>query len=135
MHGDGKVLASVAAVCVTILAALCVVMPSAFAQKCSDRNPQLAVDVLQEVLRGCSSHDAFETGTSKYGYDVIANAASVAGDLAIPALREIAKSSRDSDCFWGRAPEARQALAKLGDEAAIRSIRQSWNQTNPCQRP
>ena len=46
-------------------------------QKCSDRDPQLAVDVLQEVLRSCSSHDAFEAIGYKYGYDIIPKAASV----------------------------------------------------------
>ena len=130
----GKFPANFIAVSTSIIAALLVVMPSAFAQRCSDRNPQLAVDVLQEVLRSCSSHDAFETVGYKYGYDIIARAASVAGERAIPVLQEIAKSPRNSDCFWGRAPEARQALAKLGDEAAVRSIRESWNHTNPMLR-
>lgn len=111
-----------------------VAMPSAFVQKCSDRNPQVAVDVLQEVLRSCSSHDVFEAVSYKYGYDVIAKAASVAGELAIPVLQEIAKSPRNSDCFWGRAPEARQALAKLGDQETVRSIRESWNRKNAMMR-
>lgn len=130
---DSNFPASFISVCMSIIAAL-VVMPSAFAQKCSDRNPQLAVDVLQEVLRSCSSHDAFEAVGYKYSYDVIAKAASVAGERAIPVLREIARSPRNSDCFGGRAPEARQALAKLGDQEMIRSIRESWNRKSAMMR-
>jgi hypothetical protein len=133
-NADGKFPASFIAVSISIIASLSVVMPSAVAQKCSDRNLQLAVDVLEEVLRSCSSHDAFEAVGNKYGYDVIPKATSVAGERAIPVLQEIAKSPRDSDCFWGRAPEARQALAKLGDEATIRSIRESRNRVNPMMR-
>jgi hypothetical protein len=131
---EGKFPASFIAVSMSIIAALLLVMPSAFAQRCSDRNPQVAVDVLQEVLHSCSSHDAFEAVGYKYGYDVVAKAASVAGERAIPVLQEIAKSPRNSDCSWGRAPEARQALAKLGDEATIRSIRESRNRVNPMMR-
>lgn len=134
MDTNGKSSAGSIAVCMSIVAALFGAIPSAFAQKCSDHNPQLAVDVLQEVLRSCSSHDVFEAVGYKYGYDIIPKAASVAGERAIPVLQQIAKASRNSDCFWGRSPEARQALAKLGDEAAIRSIRESWNQTNPMLR-
>ena len=114
---NGNFPGSFIAVSVSVIAALLVVMPSAFAQKCSDRNPQLALDALQEALRSCSSHDAFEAVGYKYGYDIISKATSVAGERAIPVLQEIAQSPRNSDCFWGRAPEARQALAKLGDEA------------------
>ena len=51
MHADGRVSGRFVVVCMS-MAAL-VAMPSAFAQKCSDRNPQVAVDVLQEVLRSC----------------------------------------------------------------------------------
>ena len=131
---EGRFPASFIAVCMSIASALLVVLPPVFAQKCSDRDPQPAVGVLREVLRGCSSHDAFEAVGYKYGYDVIAKAASVAGEPAIPVLQEIARSPRNSDCFWGRAPEARQALAKLGDEAAYQSIRESWNQSNPMMR-
>lgn len=131
---DGKFPSSFIAVSMSIIAALLAEMPTAFAQKCSDRNPLLALDVLQEVLRSCSSHDAFEAVGYKYGYDIIPKATSVADERAIPVLQEIAKSPRNSDCFWGRAPEARQALAKLGDEAVIRSIRESWNRANPMMR-
>ena len=133
MHVDGKFSGSFIGVCMSV-AALFVMMPSAFAQKCSDRNPQLAIDVLQEVLRSCSSHDAFEAVGGKYGYDVIAKAASVAGEPAIPVLREIARSPRGSDCYWGRAPEARQALAKLGDEAAYQSVLNAWGSKSPLMR-
>jgi hypothetical protein len=114
---NGKWRASWTVVSTSVLTGLLVAPPPACAQKCSDRDPQLAVGVLEEVLRSCSSHDAFEAVGYKYGYDVIAKAAAVGGERTIPVLREIAKSPRSSDCFWGRAREARQALTKLGDEA------------------
>jgi hypothetical protein len=63
----------------------------------------------------------------KYGYDVILVQASVAGSLAIPVLRQIAKLPKHNECTSSAFDAAaRTALAKLGDENAYAAIKQQW---------
>jgi hypothetical protein len=68
------------------------------AQDCTASIPQLAVSVLQTVLGTCSSQDDFQAIESKYGYDVILVQASVAGNLAIPVLRQFASLPKHNEC-------------------------------------
>jgi hypothetical protein len=66
---------------------------------------------------------------SKYGYDVILLQASVAGNLAVPVLRQFASLPKNNECTssnFGAA--ARTALAKLGDETAYATVKKQWAQ-------
>jgi hypothetical protein len=112
-----------------ILVALGCVAAPVSAQNCSASNPQLAVAVLQTVLATCSSHDDFQAMEYKYGYDVILVQASVAGNLAIPVLRQFASLPSHNECTSSTFDAAaRTALAKLGDENAYAAIKQQWAQ-------
>jgi hypothetical protein len=118
-----------ARMCIAVLVALgCVAIPAS-AQNCTASNPQLAVTVLQTVLATCSSHDDFQAMESKYGYDVILVQASVAGNLAIPVLRQFAGLPENNECTSSNFDAAaRTALAKLGDETAYATIKKQWAQ-------
>jgi hypothetical protein len=106
----------------------CVAAPVS-AQNCTASNPQVAVTVLQTVLATCSSHADFQAMEYKYGYDVILVQASVAGNLAIPVLRQFAGLPKHNECtFSSFDAAARTALAKLGDENAYAAIKQEWAQ-------
>ena len=114
---------------IVVLVALGCVAAPASAQNCTASNPQLAVAVLQTVLASCSSHDDFQAMESKYGYDVILVQASVAGNLAVPVLRQFASLPKNNECTssnFGAA--ARTALAKLGDETAYATVKKQWAQ-------
>jgi hypothetical protein len=100
------------------------------AQKCSDRDPQNAVEILQKLLRSCSSIDEFQAFESSHGYDAIFRSTSVAGEKAIPVLQQIARIPRKGACTY-RAADARQALAKLGDEASKKLVRDEWEHATP----
>ncbi len=115
--------------CIAILVALgCVAIP-VYAQNCTASNPQLAVTILQQVLAACSSHDDFQAMESKYGYDVILVQASVAGNLAIPVLRQFASLPKNNECTSSSFDAAaRTALAKLGDESAYAVIKKQWGE-------
>jgi hypothetical protein len=115
--------------CIAILVGLGCVAAPASAQNCTASNPQLAVTILQDVLATCSSHDDFQAMESKYGYDVILVQASVAGNLAVPVLRQFASLPKNNECTssnFGAA--ARTALAKLGDETAYATVKKQWTQ-------
>jgi hypothetical protein len=112
-----------------VLVALGCVTAPVSAQNCTASNPQLAVTVLQTVLATCSSHDDFQAMEYKYGYDVILVQASVAGNLAIPVLRQFASLPKHNECTSSSFDAtARTALAKLGDENAYAAIKQQWAQ-------
>ena len=111
-----------------LIAVGCLAAPLS-AQNCTASNPQLAVSVLQTVLATCSSYDDFQAMGYKYGYDVILVQASVAGNLAIPVLRQFASLPKHNACtFSSFDAAARTALAKLGDENAYAAIKQEWAQ-------
>jgi hypothetical protein len=112
-----------------VLVALGCIPALVSAQNCTASNPQLAVAILQNVLAACSSHDDFQAMESKYGYDVILVQASVAGNLAVPVLRQFASLPKNNECTssnFGAA--ARTALAKLGDETAYAKVKKQWAQ-------
>jgi hypothetical protein len=114
--------------CILILAAFGCIAAQVAAQNCTASNPQLAVGVLQTVLTSCSSPAAFQAMESKYGYDVVLTQASIAGNLAIPVLRQLMSLPKNNECIssnFGAA--ARTALAKLGDEAAYAVIKRQWS--------
>jgi len=97
------------------------------AQNCTASNPQLAVGVLQTVLASCSSPAAFQAMEQKYGYDVVLVQASVAGNLAIPVLRQLASPPKKNECTSSSLDAAaRTALAKLGEESAYTAIKRQW---------
>jgi hypothetical protein len=107
---------------------LCVVAPMS-GQNCTGSNPQLAVSVLQKLLATCSSHDDFMAMEYKYGYDVILVQASVAGNLAIPVLRQFASLPKNNECTSSNFDAAaRTALAKLGDQTAYATVKKQWAQ-------
>jgi hypothetical protein len=81
-----------------VLVALGCIPALVSAQNCTASNPQLAVTILQNVLAACSSHDDFQAMESKYGYDVILVQASVAGNLAVPVLRQFASLPKNNEC-------------------------------------
>jgi len=113
---------------VVLIALGCVAAPLS-AQNCTTSNPQLAVAVLQTVLASCSSHDDFQAMESKYGFDVILVQASVAGNLAVPVLRQFASRPKGNECTSSAFDAAaRTALAKLGDENAYAAIKRQWAQ-------
>jgi hypothetical protein len=96
----------------TVVAAL---SSPVFAQKCSDRNPNRAVKMLEHYYRVCSapdSHDQVMEEGEKLGDPYIA--AQVAGRRAIPVLRKIVALPEDSDCYSSNGM-VRAALAKLPD--------------------
>lgn len=110
-----------------VLVALGCIPALVSAQNCTASNPHLAVNILQNVLATCSSHDDFQAMESKYGYDVILVQASVAGNLAVSVLRQFASLPKNNECTssnFGAA--ARTALAKLGDETAYAVIKKQW---------
>jgi hypothetical protein len=112
-----------------VLVALGCVAAPVFAQNCTASNPQLAVTVLQTVLATCSSYEDFQAMGYKYGHDVILVQASVAGNLAIPVLRQFASLPKHNACTSSSFDAtARTALAKLGDENAYAAIKQQWAQ-------
>jgi len=114
---------------VVVLVALGCVAAPASAQNCTAGNPQLAVAVLQTVLASCSSHDDFQAMESKYGYDVILVQASVAGNLAVPVLRQFASLPKNNECTSSNfGATARTALAKFGDETAYATVKKQWAQ-------
>ena len=105
---------------IAVLVALGCVAAPVFAQNCTASNPQLAVTVLQTLLATCSSTDDFQAMEFKYGYDVILVQASVAGNLAIPVLRQFASLPKNNECTSSNFDAAaRMALAKLGDEVPM----------------
>ena len=114
----------------------CVAAPVS-AQNCTASNPQLAVGVLETMLASCSSHD--DTGAIyKYGYDVILIQVSVAGNLAIPLLRQFASLPKHSPCASPAFnDQVRTALVKLGDENAYAPIKRQWahQRIGPYQQP
>ena len=115
--------------CTAILVALGCVAATVSAQNCTASNPQLAVTVLQTVLATCSSYSDFQAMEYKYGHDVILVQASVAGNLAIPVLRQFASLPKHNACTGSAFDaQARTALAKLGDENAYMAIKQQWAQ-------
>ena len=115
--------------CTAILVALGCVAAPVSAQNCTASNPQLAVTVLQTVLATCSSYSDFQAMEYKYGHDVILVQASVAGNLAIPVLRQFASLPKHNACTGSAFDaQARTALAKLGDENAYTAIKQQWAQ-------
>jgi hypothetical protein len=60
----------------------------------------------------------------KHGYDVILVQASVAGNLAIPVLRQFASLPKQNACTGSNFDAAgRTALAKFGDENAYGTIK------------
>ncbi len=112
-----------------VLVALGCVAAPVSAQNCTASNPQLAVTVLQTVLATCSSPADFQAMEYKYGYDVVLVQASVAGNLAIPVLRQLARLPKNSECTSSNFDAAaRTALAKLGDENAYAAIKRQWTQ-------
>ncbi|MFZ0863614.1 MAG: hypothetical protein WCA27_28320 [Candidatus Sulfotelmatobacter sp.] len=114
---------------IVVLVALGCVAAPASAQNCTASNPQLAVAVLQTVLASCSSHDDFQAMESKYEYDVILVQASVAGNLAVPVLRQFASLPKNNECTSSNfGATARTALAKLGDETAYATVKKQWAQ-------
>jgi hypothetical protein len=121
-----------AGMCIAILVVLgCITIPVS-AQNCTASNPQLAVTILQKVLASCSSHHDFQAIESKYGYDVILVQASVAGNLAIPVLRQFASLPKHNACTGSSFDAAaRTALAKLGDENAYAVIKKNGPNTAP----
>jgi hypothetical protein len=65
----------------------------------------------------------------KYGYDVILEQASVAGNLAIPVLRQFASLPKNNECTSSNFDAAaRTALAKLGDQTAYATVKKQWAQ-------
>ena len=112
-----------------VLVALGCIPALVSAHNCTASNPQLAVTILQKVLATCSSQDDFQAMESKYGYDVILVRASVAGNLAIPVLRQFASLPKNNECTSSSFDAAaRTALAKLGDESAYAVIKKQWAQ-------
>jgi len=112
-----------------VLVALGCIPALVSAQNCTASNPQLAVAILQNVLATCSSHDDFQAMEYKYGYDVILVQASVAGNLAVPVLRQFASLPKNNECTSSNFDAAaRTALAKLGDETAYATIKKQWAQ-------
>jgi hypothetical protein len=66
---------------------------------------------------------------SKYGYDVILVQASIAGNLAIPVLRQFASLPKNNECTSSNFDAAaRTALAKLGDETVYATVKNQWAQ-------
>jgi hypothetical protein len=115
---------------VALVALACAAAPLV-AQNCTASSPQLAVTVLQTVLASCSSYDDFEAMEYKYGHDVILVQASVAGNLAIPVLRQFASLPKHNACTDSSFDAAaRTALAKLGDEDAYAVIKRQWSKQN-----
>lgn len=111
-----------------VLVALGCIAAPVPAQNCTASNPQFAVSVLKTVLASCSSPAAFQAMEQKYGYDVVLVQASVAGNLAIPVLRQLASLPKKNECTSSTFDaEARTALAKLGDESAYAAIKRQWN--------
>jgi hypothetical protein len=112
-----------------VLVALGCIPALVSAQNCTASNPQLAVTILQNVLATCSSHDEFQAMESKYGYNVILVQASVAGNLAVPVLRQFVSLPKNNECTSSSFDAAaRTALAKLGDESAYAAIKKQWTQ-------
>jgi hypothetical protein len=112
-----------------VLVALGCIPPLVSAQNCTASNPQLAVTILQTVLATCSSYSDFPAMEYRYGHDVIFVQASVAGNLAIPVLRQFASLPQHNACTGSTFDAAaRTALAKLGDENAYAAIKQQWSQ-------
>jgi hypothetical protein len=112
----------------TIVAAL---SGPVFAQKCSERNPNQAVAMLEHYYRVCSapdSHDQVMEEGEKLGDFYIA--AQVAGPRAIPVLRKIAALPKGSECS-GSLYMVRVALAKLGDERAYAAMKELWREETP----
>jgi hypothetical protein len=110
-----------------VLVALGCIAAPVPAQNCTASNPQLAVGVLQAVLASCSSPAAFQAMKQKYGYDVVLVQASVAGNLAIPVLGQLASLPKKNECTSSSFDAAaRTALAKLGDESAYAAIKRQW---------
>ncbi len=108
---------------VGLVALACAAAPPLAAQNCTASSPQLAVVVLQNVLATCSKYDDFRAIEYKYGHDVILVQASVAGNLAIPVLRQFASLPKHNTCTASSFDAAdRTALAKLGDENAYATM-------------
>jgi hypothetical protein len=112
-----------------VLVALGCIPARVSAQNCTASNPQLAVTILQKVLATCSSHDDFQAMEFKYGYEAILVQASVAGNLAIPVLRQFDSLPKNNECTSSNFDAAaRTALAKLGDESAYATVKKQWAQ-------
>jgi len=78
--------------------------------------------------------DQIESAESKFGYDSIQKYAEVSGPLAIPILRQVATLPADNYCAY-LVNDARMTLAKLGDEAAYRVIKEAWLKEKPSPYP
>ena len=102
-----------------------------FAQKCSDRNPNRAVAMLEHYYRVCSaphSHDQVMEEGEKLGDFYIA--AQVADARAIPVLRRIAALPKGSECS-GSLYMVQVALAKLGDQRTYAAMKEVWKEETP----
>jgi hypothetical protein len=100
----------------------------ALAQKCSDRNPEHALNVLNQLYQHCRAPDSEHLATAEE-QDVpsrlILASAPVAGERSIPILRQLATLPKTTRCYPMR-DSVLEALAKLGDEKAYGEIKETW---------
>jgi hypothetical protein len=124
---------------VVMIASLCATPGIASAQGSTCREPDRAVEVLAQLYRHCAAPDSEFRATpieSNFPAMIIRAWAPVAGDKAIPILKELADLPPDTHCYPMR-DAVRNALAKLGDAEAYGQMKRDvqkgtesgWNLT------
>lgn len=112
------------------VACLCASRGTAMAQQSTCREPDRAVDVLAQLYRHCAAPDSEFRATSierNFPAMIIQSWAPVAGEKAIPLLKELADLPKDTRCYpmgdmvW-------KALAKLGDQEAYEAMKKDVQQ-------
>lgn len=113
---------------VVTVVSLCATPETATAQQSTCREPDRAVEVLAQLYRHCAAPDSEFRATPlerNMPSMIIQSWAPVAGEKAIPILKELADLPSDTRCY-PMADMVHKALAKLGDPENYQSMKADW---------
>lgn len=113
---------------VVTVTSLCATPEAATAQQSTCREPDRAVEVLAQLYRHCAAPDSEFRATPlerNMPALIIQAWAPVAGENAIPILKELADLPSDTRCY-PMADMVHKALAKLGDPENYQAMKADW---------
>ena len=113
---------------IVAIASLCATPDAATAQQSTCREPDRAVEILAQLYRHCAAPDSeFRATPIEHNFPamIIQAWAPVAGEKAIPILKELADLPPDSTCY-PMGDMVHKALAKLGDPENYQAMKADW---------